>query len=259
MFADNEPEELTYNIGKQSLKMEIAREIISLQPEPTYKVRVESIKHKMKTWEPRRDIASHFAVDGVKLWFSLHPNGATKEDVNHVSFFIWNASGVAINLLCDVNMGSKAKFDDVNSHIKAGTGWGWRKFYNHKDDKDNEDKDFEITVTIKKMWKQLQEDGDNNNQGNNSQRVEKRLERLEKRMKRLENSEGGVASVQTYPECPVCLEDMVEDTRIMMCGLGHLICGGCHEKLVSKTCPSCRKEIIGRCQGMEAYVRNLYA
>ena len=236
--------------------MNIVREMISHSDGPTsYKMRVASFKNKMKTWASGRKISSKdFKVDGVKLRITLYPNGEDQEVVNHISFYIHNYSCVDIDLLCDVKMGSKEKSDDNNWHIKAGRGRGWRKFYNHKDDNDNEDKDFEITVTIKKVWKQVQEDGDNNDEANNSQSVEKRLENLEKAVKNLVQN-----PKTTYPECPVCLEDMVQDTRIMMCGLGHLICGGCHDKLVRKTCPSCQKGIIGRCHGMEAFLRNLYA
>ena len=91
--------------------------------------------------------------------------------------------------------------------------------------------------------------GDIFNGSNNSQRrliVEKRLESLEKAVKNLVNKNGsleravknlvdnvgeGAKPTQKYPECPVCLEDMIQDTRIMMCPAGHLICGGCHDKM----------------------------
>ena len=98
------------------------------------------------------------------------------------------------------------------------------------------------------------EDGVNSNGSNNSQRVEKRLERLEVAVKNLVDLDGslegamknlvdyvgeGAKPTQKYPECPVCLEDMIQDTRIMMCPAGHVICGGCHDKMEDKICPSC--------------------
>ena len=114
--------------------------------------------------------------------------------------------------------------------------------------------------------------GDIFNGSNNSQRVEKRLESLEKAVKNLvdknesleravknlvDNVGEGAKPTQKYPECPVCLEDIIQDTRIMMCPAGHLLCGGCHDKMEDKICPSCQKLIIGRCHGMETYLRDM--
>ena len=228
----------------------------------SYKVRVASFNQKMKTWEPGRVICSkYFNVEGVKLRIVLYPNGRTQGDVNHISFFICNESEVAIDLLCNIKRGSKSKIDDENFHIPAESGFGWSKSYKHKDDKDSKDKNFETTVTIKKLWKQVQEDGDNNNEADNSQSVKKMLGSLEKRIERFEASVGGAVSIQkmTYPECPICLQDMIQVTRSMQCQTGQLICGDCHDMLVRKTCPYCQKEIMGRCHGMEAYQRNAFA
>ena len=99
--------------------MEIACKIIS-HKQTSFKVRVESFKNKMNTWKPGRVLCSkYFNVNGVKLRFELNPNGDDKEDLNHISFFIRNESSVAIDLLCDIHMGSKIEWEDVNLHIKA--------------------------------------------------------------------------------------------------------------------------------------------
>ena len=72
------------------------------------------------------------------------------------------------------------------------------------------------------------EPGVNNNEPNNSQRVEKRLESLEKAVENLVNKNGsleravknlvdnvgeGAKPAQKYPECPVCLEGMIQDAK----------------------------------------------
>ena len=62
-----------------------------------------------------------------------------------------------------------------------------------------------------------------------------------------------------YPECPICLEDMTHETRIMQCYGGHPMCGVCHDKLETKICPSCKKGMIGRMHGMEKYLRTLFS
>ena len=109
--------------------MNIVREMISHSEGPTsYRMRVASFKNKMKTWASGRKISSKdFKVDGVKLRIQLFPNGEDQEVMNHISFYIHNYSGVDIDLLCDVKMGSKVKFDDNNFHIKAESGWGWKR------------------------------------------------------------------------------------------------------------------------------------
>ena len=160
--------------------MSIAREMISHREGQTgYIVRVESFKQKMKTWEPGMFICSkYFKVNGVTLRIALYPNGIDQEAMNHVSLAICNASGVAIDLLFDVNMGDKTKYDDCHIHFPAGSFGGRDKFYNHKSDKDDDDADFEITLTIKKLWKQVKEDGVTSNRSNNSQSVVQEQESL---------------------------------------------------------------------------------
>ena len=62
-----------------------------------------------------------------------------------------------------------------------------------------------------------------------------------------------------YPECPICLEDMTHETRIMQCYSGHPMCGVCHNKLKTKLCPTCKMGMIGRNHGMESYLRTLFS
>ena len=65
---------------------------------------------------------------------------------SHVSLQL-NDQGATVDLLCDVKMGSKIKWDDKNFHIKAGGGWwGSKKLYKHNDYKDAEDENKIIKV-----------------------------------------------------------------------------------------------------------------
>ena len=269
------------------LKMGIAHEMISFsEGQTSYRVMVFSFEHKMNTWKAGRMIRlKYFKIDGIRMRLQLYPNGNTRENENHVSFFLENDSSVDIDLLYDIQMGSKRKLDNVKDHVKAGAGnsTGLRYFYDHDENNEgDDDEDFEITLTIKKLWKQFDEDGVDSNVSNNVERAEQKLESLENSMKRLMDKnesletsmksmqnlvkkvgkvDGATASIQTpYPECPICLEDIKEDTKIMMCNNGHLICGGCHDKpeMEPKICPSCKMAITGRCHGMEAYLRNLF-
>ena len=70
------------------------------------------------------------------------------------------------------------------------------------------------------------------------------------------------ASVQKvhlpYPECPICLDNMTHETKIMQCGLGHLLCQKCCDRLDSRNCPTCKGAITGRCHGMESYLNTLF-
>ena len=47
----------------------------------------------------------------------------------------------------------------------------------------------------------------------------------------------------TSLECPICFEDFKPATKIYQCTSGHLYCGECKPKLVSKTCPQCRQPL----------------
>ena len=84
-----------FQISKAKLftsTMGIAHEMISYsEGQTSYRVRVDSFKHKMKTWRAGRLIRlKTFKIDGLKLRLELYPNGETQEDVNHVSIYIKN-------------------------------------------------------------------------------------------------------------------------------------------------------------------------
>ena len=182
--------------------MKIDQEMIISHNEgqTSYKAKINSFK-RLNTWKPGWRICSKlFKVDGVNLRIDVYPNGRCQDDVNLVSFYIVNKSDVAIDLLCDINIGSKIKLDDENVYIKPD--YGWKKCYNHKDVKDNDDVDFEIAVPIKRLRRQVQEDSDNDNVVDNS----------------LRTSGGAASSIQkmTYPECPICLEDMIQDAGFQL-------------------------------------------
>ena len=124
---------------------------------------------------------------------------------------------------------------------------------------------------MKKLWKEYKEDAVDSNviqtltrldskMDNKNKELQQRLEKLERSMESLQ-LQGRIPDTKPkipYPECPVCLDDMTQDSRIMQCSAGHLICGGCHDRLEAKRCPSCKKPIIGRCHGIESYLRSLF-
>jgi len=56
----------------------------------------------------------------------------------------------------------------------------------------------------------------------------------------------------TSLECPICFEDFNPATKIYQCTSGHLYCGECKPKLVSKTCPQCRQPLS------EDGIRNIF-
>ena len=257
-----------FQISKAKLftsTMGIAHEMISYsEGQTSYRVRVDSFKHKMNTWRAGRLIRlKTFKIDGLKLRLELYPNGETQEEVNHVSIYIKNNSNVDIDILFDAHMGTKEIRNDIKFHIEAWNSLGWGKFYDHEDDDDYDDEAFEITVTVKKLWKQFHEDGVNNNVSDNIQGVQQRLESLEKSMKSLIEKSGEAAVPKPQipqPDCPICLENMNHETRIMQCYGGHPMCGGCHGKLEEpKICPSCKMGMIGRNYGLENYLRTLFS
>ena len=142
--------------------MSIATEKISFsQGLTSYRVKVQSFKHKMNTWKNRRPIfLKEFEVDDISLMLELYPNGEDKEDIKHVSLLIVNRSGVDIDILFDLNMGKKVNFTDENFSIKAGHFCGYGHFYDHDNENrwnaedeeyGSDDSDFEITLTVKKL------------------------------------------------------------------------------------------------------------
>lgn len=253
--------------------MSIAQEMLSYsQGQTSYKVRVKSFKHKMNTWKKGRFISlKRFKVDGISLQMTIYPNGMEEE--YYVSIYINNLSEFDITMVLSLSMGDE-KVDDPNFPVEKFDSWGFPNFYVHSDRnmRKHKDEDFEITLTVKKLYKEvLGENVDSNIVTQSLDRMErkfsssndemkKRLANLENSMKSLtvrDNTSNGGPEIP-YPECPICLEDITQNSRIMQCSAGHLICGGCHDKLVGNFCPSCKKPIIGRCHGMETYLRSLF-
>ena len=68
--------------------MSIATEKISFsQGLTSYRVKVQSFRHKMNTWKNgRRVFLKEFNVDDTSLMLELYPNGEDQDDVNHVLF-----------------------------------------------------------------------------------------------------------------------------------------------------------------------------
>jgi len=245
--------------------MDIAQEMLSYnQGQTSYKVRVKSFKHKMNTWKKGRVISlKSFKVDGISLQMGIYPNGYEEED--YVSIYIDNLSEFDITIELDLSMGDE-KVNDLNLTVRKKHSRGYPRFYVHSDRNMRKHKDeyFEITLTVKKLYKEvLGEDVDSNNVTQSLDRMERMFsssnDEIKKRLDHLENSlKNLTASNIPYPECPICFEDIIQDSRIMQCSAGHLICGGCHDKLGPKICPSCQKPIIGRCHGMETYLGSLF-
>ena len=237
-----------------------AQEMVShSEGHTTYKVRVKSFKHKMNTWERGMAIPlKNVMVDGIRLHLDIYPNGYKDEDF--VSIFIDNISDYDISIVFDLSMGDE-KMKGCLFEIKKKGNRGYSNFYSHNRIMSKHDKDFEITLTVKKLYKEvLADDDDNNNVTKSLDRMERklssRIEKLEYSIKNLAMRTGG--SKIPYPECPICFEDITQDSRIMQCSAGHLICGGCHDKLRAKICPTCKKPNIGRCHGMESYLKSLF-
>jgi len=263
--------------------MGIAQEMISYsQGQTNYKVRVKSFKHKMNTWKSGRVIRlKSFKVDGIRLLMSVYPNGNSREVEDSVSIFIHNLSDYDISIVFDLCLADQEINESIFS-IEKKENLGFPTFYSHsyRNMREDDDEFFEITLTVKKLYKEvLVEDVDSNNVTqaleslldsmekklsfrveSNFKEMNQRLEKLETSMELLnirDNASDDGPKIP-YPDCPVCLEDITQDSRIMQCSAGHLICGGCHDKLGAKICPSCKKPIIGRCHGMESYLKSLF-
>ena len=110
-----------------------------------------------------------------------------------IAFVVYNRESVETlkkiygrnSMFFDVNMGDKSKYDDCHIHFPARNSGGRDKFYNHKSDQDDHDADFEITLTIQKLWKQVKEDDVNSIRSNNSQSVVQGQESLGEAVKNL--------------------------------------------------------------------------
>eukprot|EP00092_Neocalanus_flemingeri_P083635 GFUD01104985.1.p1 GENE.GFUD01104985.1~~GFUD01104985.1.p1 ORF type:complete len:225 (-),score=46.01 GFUD01104985.1:168-752(-) len=55
------------------------------------------------------------------------------------------------------------------------------------------------------------------------------------------------------PDCPVCFEQFVPNSRMFQCGQGHLVCGDCHR---TEICPTCRGPMTGRAHAFEQFLRD---
>ena len=51
-----------------------------------------------------------------------------------------------------------------------------------------------------------------------------------------------VTDIQRILECPVCYNTPSNPDQIHFCSNGHMICDGCHQKILEKKCPTCRSE-----------------
>merc|ERR1719282_250151 len=194
----------------------------------------------------------------------IYPNGDEACEEGHVSILIYNLSEVDISMIFDLALGKRGnEVKDYEEKIKPGCWRGFGQFFDHRKIRkcDNDD-DFEITFTVKRLLKELV-----NNSGMNNiehpckvNNIKQRLESLEKSVKSLMGKVENCSRTGSppYPECPICLENMTHETRIMQCGLGHLICQRCFDRLDYSSCPTCSKAITGRCHGMETYLKTLF-
>ena len=250
--------------------MSIVDEKIShSQGQTSYKVRVKSFIQKMTNWKNGRVIdLKSFSVDGVKLRMKVYPNGFAKSSEGYVSVFIENINDFEISLIYDFSFGSKVIMKEKTVTYGPHAMKGNPRVYCHTENSrrwKRGDEDFEITLTVKRVWKEfIDEDSDSRSPVIQSistvqdtvTDLKKRMESLEKSLKTLQGSQGG--SFRPYPDCPICLENMTHETRIMQCGLGHLLCQKCFDRLDYSSCPTCSKAITGRCHGMENYLKTLF-
>jgi len=258
--------------------MDVVDEMIShSQISPTnYKARVKSFMQKMNTWRNGRVInLKSFSVDGVKLRMKVYPNGINEDSKGYVSVAIENMNDFKIRLNCGFSFSIGGKKEIVNEiwlFDPNGT-WGYSHLYHHsKHHSDrglftfqDEDVDCEITFTVRNVSKEVVEEEMDSHSlvkevKDTVTNLEKRMENLEKSVSALQLSQGGgpPRPQPRYPECPICLENMTHETRIMQCGLGHLLCQKCFDRLDYSSCPSCGKAITGRCHGMETYLKTLF-
>ena len=147
--------------------MGIVDEIIShSQGQTSYKARVKSFIKKMNSWTPGRVIClKSFSVDGVKLRMKVYPNGINEDCENHVSMVIENVNDFKIRLKCDFSIGYKEEYKDIMLDFDPDSLQGFPNFYHHSGNHSNllrsqfpfpdTDKDFEITLTVKRVWKEF--------------------------------------------------------------------------------------------------------
>ena len=51
-----------------------------------------------------------------------------------------------------------------------------------------------------------------------------------------------VTEIQRILECPVCYNTPENPEQANFCSNGHMLCDGCHKKIIDKKCPTCRSE-----------------
>ena len=72
-----------------------------------------------------------------------------------------------------------------------------------------------------------------------------------------------VGSRVKVPDCPVCLEPPLRPRKIFQCANGHIVCGGCRERMTRMTrmtrseCPTCRQPLVGRATVLEQLIHSL--
>ena len=52
-----------------------------------------------------------------------------------------------------------------------------------------------------------------------------------------------VTDIRKILECPVCYNTPENPDQVHFCSNGHMLCDGCHKKIIGKKCPTCRSEI----------------
>ena len=65
--------------------------------------------------------------------------------------------------------------------------------------------------------------------------------------------------LETVPECPDCLKTLERDRPVLQCLSGHLVCHSCFQHpSIQRSCPMCRSKMIGRAQGFEELLRQMF-
>ena len=264
--------------------------------ETSYRVEVRSFRHKMETWNPGRVIhLRSFYHDGIEFRLRVFPNGSEMDSEDYVSIFLHNLSNKDVLIDGDIEMsGERLEFE--RTKVNARSSKGWPKFFdvdklrfrNAQDD----DQDLVISVTIKKLWKDHEENelSSQQSQSHGIQRMqtvqlpsihtdiklirksnyklETGMESLVKRMEALETrsvvnssnwrklSKEDRNQLIPKPECPVCFDEMTPETKIAQCVRGHHLCWGC--KRTVQDCPSCALPVNGRAIAMEHYIQTLF-
>ena len=146
--------------------MGIVNEFISRsQGQTSYRVRVKSFIQKMYNWNSGRVIRlKSFTVDGVKLKIGVYPNGIDETCEGFVSLSIESMNNFELVLNFDLTFGSNTKeFKDTTLYFDPNNTNFLPFMHSHSENHKpfyRVDEDFEITFTVKKVWKQF-DDEDN--------------------------------------------------------------------------------------------------